>query len=130
MEFPRDLSLPEDQIAPTEVDDERLSHRFPRPFSRIMIEVVGGPMDGEQRRAAKGTLTIGRAEDNDLPLTLDPAVSTRHARIVVDQGQYWLEDLQSTNGTFVGEAKVEGRVLIGPGTLFTVGRTMLELLGS
>jgi pSer/pThr/pTyr-binding forkhead associated (FHA) protein len=130
MEYPQDPDRPEGGIAPTEVDSEGARLRLARPLDRIVVEVVGGPMDGEWRRAATGSLTIGRAEDNDLPLMFDPSVSTRHARIVVDQGQYWLEDLQSTNGTFVGEARVDGRALVGPGTLFTIGRTMIELLGS
>jgi pSer/pThr/pTyr-binding forkhead associated (FHA) protein len=122
--------MSEAEIPPTEVDSESRRPGFMAMLGRIMVEVVGGPMDGETRRTARGILSIGRAEENDLALVLDPSVSTRHARIVVDQGGYWLEDLHSTNGTFLGQTKVDGRVLIAQGALFTVGRTMLELVGS
>jgi pSer/pThr/pTyr-binding forkhead associated (FHA) protein len=122
--------MSEDRIPPTEVDSESRRPGFARTPGRILVEVVGGPMDGETRRTAKGTLTIGRAEDNDLSLAFDPSVSTKHARIQVDESGYWLEDLGSTNGTYLGQAKVDGRVLLAEGALFTVGRTMLELVGA
>lgn len=101
-----------------------------RPAEGILVEIVGGPMDGDRRRVRKPSLTIGRGEHNDVVLLLDPSVSTEHARIVADQGQFWIEDLGSTNGTFLGEARISGRTLIGAGSVFVVGRTTLELLPS
>jgi pSer/pThr/pTyr-binding forkhead associated (FHA) protein len=114
-------------VVKTAVVDEDTKIRQSRRPSGILVEVVGGPMDGERRHGPSGTLTIGRAQENDLALFVDPSVSTRHARIVIENGQYWLEDLGSTNGTYLGEGRVQGRVLIGPGTVFVVGRTTLEL---
>ena len=96
----------------------------------IEVEVVGGPMDGHRRRVVVGELSIGRGEGNDLKLPLDPLVSSRHARIHVDGNNFWLHDLDSTNGTFIGAERIEGRVLIGPGTAFKVGRTQLELISN
>ena len=115
-------------VVKTAVVDEDTKVRQSRRPGGILVEVVGGPMDGERRRAAAGILSIGRTEENDLALLGDPSISARHARIVIDQGQYWLEDLGSTNGTYLGEGKVQGRVLIGPGTVFVVGQTTLELI--
>jgi len=94
----------------------------------LRAEVIGGAMDGTRTSAQKSTLTLGRGGDNDLVLTLDPAVSTHHARILREGERYWLEDLESRNGTFLGSQSVKGRVPIGPGTMFTVGRTRLEFL--
>jgi pSer/pThr/pTyr-binding forkhead associated (FHA) protein len=55
-------------------------------------------------------LTIGRAEDNDLVLS-DAAVSAHHARIAKVQSAFYLEDLGSTNGTFVNETRIDERAL-------------------
>lgn len=113
---------------PTQLDE---SERSLSPASDgILVEVVGGPMDGLRRQVATSVLTLGRGEENDLHLPLDPLVSTEHARIQFTSGQFWLEDLQSTNGTFLAQGRVDGRVLIGPGTCFTIGRTVIELMPS
>src|SRR5262245_48248699 len=109
-------------VVKTAVVDEDTKIRQSRRPGGILVEVVGGAMDGDRRGATSGILSIGRTEENDLALLGDPSISARHARIVIDHGQYWLEDLGSTNGTYLGEGRVQGRVLIGPGTVFVVGR--------
>ena len=85
-------------------------------------------MDGLRRRASSPTFTIGRKAKNDLPLPFDSKVSAEHARIVRDGGHYWLEDLGSRNGTLIGDERISSRILIGPGTLFTVGLSCLEFM--
>lgn len=111
------------------VDEDTQVRRSRRPAS-ILVEVIGGPMDGVSRHSSGGALSIGRTEENDLALAFDLSVSGKHARVVIDSGQYWLEDLGSTNGTFLGEGRIQGRVLIALGTVFVVGRTTLELMAS
>lgn len=96
----------------------------------LVLEVVGGPLDGLRRRVGGSNLTIGRASDNDLILTLDPMVSARHARVVREEDGCWVEDLDSRNGVFVGSQKIQGRAPLQPGTLVGVGRTRVELLSS
>lgn len=92
----------------------------------IQLEVIGGPMDGEVRRIAKAIVTVGRSENNDFALPLDPMVSGTHARIVREGEHFWLEDLGSRNGTYFGDERLRARALIAPGTNFVVGRTSLE----
>ncbi|HEU5181332.1 MAG TPA: FHA domain-containing protein [Candidatus Polarisedimenticolia bacterium] len=111
------------------VDEDTKVRRARRPDA-ILVEVIGGPMDGMSRRSAGESLSIGRTEENDLAIPFDLSVSGKHARVVIDAGQYWLEDLGSTNGTFLGEGRIQGRVLIALGTVFVVGRTTLELMAS
>lgn len=60
--------------------------------------------------SSKEEITIGRNEDNDVQVD-NMAVSGEHARIIKGPGHYFLEDLNSTNGTFVNEEKVAKRVL-------------------
>lgn len=98
------------------------------PMWQIRVEVVGGPMDGLRKRADGDALEIGRGADNDLCLPLDPGVSARHARIVREDRTFWLEDLESRNGTYLGEERLLRRVPIGPGATFAVNRTQIQFM--
>jgi len=109
-------------IPRSEVDAEWLPY--------IQLEVVGGPMDGERRRVETASFAIGRGEMNDLTLHQDPTISNRHARIAREGRHYWLEDLNSSNGTFIGDKRIRERSLIGAGSVFVVGRTTLEFMPS
>lgn len=95
---------------------------------QIQVEVLGGPMDGLRNRVSAPTFRIGREVENDLALTLDPMVSAHHAKIVREGNHYWLEDLESRNGVYLGDQRLGERVLIGAGTAFVVGRTELEFM--
>lgn len=54
----------------------------------------------------KDALTVGRKPDNDVVID-NPAISGHHCRISVQGGTYFVEDLESTNGTFVNEKRVK-----------------------
>jgi hypothetical protein len=70
------------------------------------------------------TTTIGRLPECDVVLT-DPAASRRHARIDRRDGLWRIEDLGSTNGTYVNDEPVSERVL-ADGDRITIGTTVLE----
>ena len=53
----------------------------------------------------QSTITIGRDPNCDFPI-VDESISAHHARISYHHSQWWLEDLNSTNGTFIGKSKV------------------------
>jgi pSer/pThr/pTyr-binding forkhead associated (FHA) protein len=72
----------------------------------------------------RGVLSMGRALDNALRLT-DHTVSRRHARIVLHHGEYYLQDLNSAGGTFIGEERITRRQL-HHGDRIRVGRVELE----
>jgi len=71
-------------------------------------------------------VTIGREEGN-IVLDWDSAASHLHARIVPESGGWWVEDLGSTNGTFVNGHRLGGRVLLNRGDVLTIGQTQLRL---
>jgi pSer/pThr/pTyr-binding forkhead associated (FHA) protein len=77
------------------------------------------PLTGQQ-------ITIGRANDATLMLNDDYA-STRHARLFPQDGQWIVEDLGSTNGTFLDRQKVTQPVSVSVGVPIRIGKTVLEL---
>ena len=97
----------------------RSSRRMPR-------ELVVNDLDGKRSVPLRDSVTIGRAASCDLVVS-DNYVSNVHARIFAKDGAYWLEDLGSTNGTYVNRGKVSVPVAIGPGDEVRVGKATLEL---
>ena len=73
----------------------------------------------------KDEITIGRNSANDITIN-NLAVSDRHARIVRDQSGYFVEDLNSTNGTFVNGRKIN-RIGIGGHQEITIGKHLLDV---
>jgi adenylate cyclase len=55
----------------------------------------------------------------------DVKVSSQHARLSVENGECWIEDLDSTNGTWVGKAKIKTRTRVGAGVVIRVGQTSI-----
>ena len=72
-------------------------------------------------------MTLGRAAGCNVSLGEDTFASQIHARIFSRDGQTWVEDLGSTNGTFVNRAKVATATAVRRGDLVQVGSTVLEL---
>lgn len=70
-------------------------------------------------------LRIGRNDDNDVVIA-DGKVSRHHARIVADGGGFAIEDLQSSNGTYVDGAQVH-RARLHAGASIVIGETVLEI---
>ena len=75
------------------------------PF--LVIEVIGGPLDGLRACGVKDRLSIGRQVGNSLTLAIDQAVSGYHAEIVLEGNVWCLRDLGSTNGTWLDGQRVE-----------------------
>ena len=70
-------------------------------------------------------VVFGRAADSDVPLTSDATVSGRHARVFRRDGSPYLEDLGSTNGTYVNGQPLAAERLLRPGDVVAVGSTEL-----
>lgn len=90
------------------------------------LVVTEGPLQGTTLTLGDVPVLLGRAEDCTLVLSDDYA-STHHARLVRD-GEGWIvEDLGSTNGTYLGSTKVVHRTAVPLGTPLRIGKTTLEL---
>jgi Inner membrane component of T3SS, cytoplasmic domain len=90
------------------------------------LVVTAGQLAGTRITLDEQQITIGRAEDSTLVITDDYA-SARHARLVPRDGQWFVEDLGSTNGTYLGSGKVAGPTPVPLGVPIRIGRTSLEL---
>jgi FHA domain len=100
-------------------------NRLPRGALSQLI-VTEGALAGTRIALTGKPILIGRANDSTLVLTDDYA-STRHARISENNGVWYLEDLGSTNGTFLGQSKVTEPTPLQAGAMIRIGRTAMEL---
>jgi hypothetical protein len=88
--------------------------------------VTAGVLAGTSLGLADQQITIGRANDATLVLNDDYA-STRHARLFPQDGQWIVEDLGSTNGTYLDRQKVTRPTPVPVGVPIRIGKTVLEL---
>ena len=91
-------------------------------------QVVVFEADGAKPRTVKltGSTDIGRADRCAIRLD-DTYVSQVHARLYGDAGSWYVEDLGSTNGTFLNDHKVDRALEVHAGDVVKVGKTVLEL---
>jgi two-component system cell cycle response regulator len=105
---------------PSTADEPRVPH----------LVVVSGPNVGSAYRLTAPDAIIGRDEGADISLP-HPSISRRHARLTVTAEGVFVEDLDSTNGTFVGVAPVKGRAAVQEGDNIGLGTyTILKLTRS
>ncbi len=90
------------------------------------LVVTAGPLTGTKITLGDQPILIGRADDSTLVLT-DDFASSRHARLTNRGGQWYVEDLGSTNGTYLDQQRVQGPLLVAPGQPIRIGQTALEL---
>jgi pSer/pThr/pTyr-binding forkhead associated (FHA) protein len=105
---------------PTRPDPER-NGGLPR-----MLVVTQGSLKGTTISLGQAPILIGRAPECTLVLE-DDFASGRHARLSLQQGTWMVEDLGSTNGTFLGRNRVQAPTPVSPGSPVRIGRTVLEL---
>jgi pSer/pThr/pTyr-binding forkhead associated (FHA) protein len=101
----------------------------------LFLTFMSGSRDGEQIEYSTGdstfAISIGRTTPCELLIADDPDLSRRHARIIRNGYSILLEDLGSSNGTFIGEFKTEKKITspitLTEGQIFRVGSTRLRL---
>ena len=90
------------------------------------LVVTEGALRGTTVTLGGSPVTLGRADDSTLVLTDDYA-SNKHARLVPGEGAWLVEDLGSTNGTYLGQSKVSRPTPVPLGTPIRIGKTVMEL---
>lgn len=92
---------------------------------RVSINIIEGPEKGQSFDFSEGQLSLGRNR-GDIQLS-DKKISGRHAEFSIEGNTLYLEDLGSTNGTFKGSEKVEGRIALSNMDQITVGLSRLSV---
>src|SRR3954451_22456701 len=90
------------------------------------VVVVDGPSSGASAPLDNGPVLVGRGADAAIRLD-DDYVSTRHARIGSSGGTFYVEDLGSTNGTYIGSQRITQATAIQLGSRVRAGQNTLEL---
>ncbi|MGA8846366.1 MAG: FHA domain-containing protein [Nocardioides sp.] len=102
----------------------------PKPVKRrgspSHVAVTQGGSAGAKASLDQAPILIGRGNDAAIRLDDDYA-STRHARIAASGDQWFVEDLGSTNGTYIGSVRITQPTTISIGTQVRIGKTILEL---
>lgn len=96
------------------------------PAGPSRLVVTAGPLTGTTIPLTTSSILIGRAPSCTLVLD-DDYSSSRHARIFPQHGSWFVEDLGSTNGTYVEDQRIGQVTPLGPGTRVRIGQSVVEL---
>ena len=126
---PAPASPPRRSAAAAAAKGEPKPPRKPRKPQRgrpQVLQIVDGPNAGQSVPLGDQTILLGRGTDAAIRLD-DDYVSTRHARFATNGEQWFVEDLGSTNGTFIGSQRITSPVPVGLGIQVRLGKTIVEL---
>ncbi len=90
------------------------------------VIILSGPGAARTIDPSKNGVVIGRHANVDVTLRSD-SVSRRHARLTWEHDQVFVEDLGSSNGTFVNDTRISCRTRLRPGDLLRIGKSVLRL---
>jgi hypothetical protein len=123
----RDVRMPQESfvLAPGSVPG--LSHEERRIDSGRLV-VVSSPAleEGDELALDSSALLVGRGARNDVDLTGDEYASSEHARIEPRRDGVWLEDVGSTNGTYLNGVQLTRAKRLTPGDVVRIGETELR----
>jgi hypothetical protein len=123
----RDLRLPQESfiLAPSAAAGVNASR--PGPVTGRLVVVKSADLqNGEGFELNSVQLTIGRGNQNDIPIATDEYASARHARFEPRQDGVWVQDLGSTNGTFLNGTRLDRPRRLAQGDVVRVGETDLR----
>jgi hypothetical protein len=123
----RDLRLPQESfiLAPSGHAGVQVARRGPHT-GRLVVVRSADLDEGQDFELDSAQLTIGRGRQNDIAIGSDEYASARHARFEPRQDGVWVQDLGSTNGTFLNGARLEHPRRLTPGDVVRVGETDLR----
>jgi len=125
----RDLRLPQESfvLTPGQAQAAGLIGRGSGIETGRLVVVASPSLDaGLVRVLDSAPVTLGRGAQNDLTLDSDDFASARHAKIEPRRDGVWIEDVGSTNGTFLNGARIAKPRVLRPGDVIRVGSTDLR----
>jgi hypothetical protein len=123
----RDLRLPQESfiLAPSAAAGVQAARRGPRT-GRLVVVKSPDLVEGDDFELNSAQLTIGRGRQNDIAIATDEYASARHARFEPRRDGVWVQDLGSTNGTYLNGARLERPRRLTQGDIVRVGETDLR----
>jgi pSer/pThr/pTyr-binding forkhead associated (FHA) protein len=123
----RDLRLPQESfiLAPSAQAGVQPRRRG-RVSGRLVVVKSADLGEGEDFELDSAQLTIGRGGQNDIAIRTDEYASARHARFEPRQDGVWVQDLGSTNGTYLNGARLEHPRRLTRGDVIRIGETDLR----
>ena len=124
----RDLRLPQESmiLAPQQAASLLGQQGASRDLGRLVVLQSPALEEGETYTLDSAPITVGRGANNDVPISGDEYASTRHARFEPRRDGVYLEDIGSTNGTFVNGIRLTRERKLTPGDVVRVGETDLR----
>ena len=125
----RDLRLPQESmiLGPQQAAAAGLvPQRAQRELGRLVVLASPTLDEGDEIPLDTQSITLGRGVTNDVPLPKDEYASTRHARVEPRRDGIWVEDIGSTNGTFVNGIRLTRERRLAPGDVVRIGETDLR----
>jgi hypothetical protein len=123
----RDVRMPQESfiLAPGSVpglsqEDQRLA------TGRLVVVRSPALEEGDELELDSAPLSLGRGSGNDVNLARDEYASSTHARVEPRRDGVWLEDVGSTNGTYLNGNRLTRAKKLAPGDLVRVGETELR----
>ena len=125
----RDLRLPQESmiLAPQQAAAAGLiAQPSGRELGRLVVLQSPALEEGEVLTLDSHPLTVGRGTNNDVPIGSDEYASGRHARFEPRRDGVYVEDIGSTNGTYVNGIRLTRERRLAPGDIVRVGETDLR----
>jgi hypothetical protein len=124
----RDLRLPQESfiLAPSQQGAPPAETAADVDAGKLVVVRSPTLREGEERTLDSSPVTFGRGPQNDVSLAGDDYASARHARIEPRLDGVWVEDIGSTNGTFLNGIKLTRPRKLTPGDVVRVGETELK----
>ncbi len=121
----RDVRLPQESMimGPQQAAAAGLA---PRRLGSLVVVKSSAYSPGDEWELDSQPVTIGRGANNDVSLPADEYASARHARVEPRRDGVWVEDVGSTNGTFVNAIRLTRERKLVPGDIVRVGETDLR----
>lgn len=120
-----EASAPARRSKPARAPKQPKAAKAPRSAGPSLV-VTDGPLSGTVIPLGTSQITLGRAPDSTIVID-DDFASSRHARIYPSEGAWIVEDLGSTNGTWIERARITSPTALPPGAPLRIGRTTLQL---
>ena len=125
----RDVRLPQESfiMGPAQAAALGLGRQRPAVNAGALVALKNGSLaEGDRYDLDAQPVTLGRGAPNDIRLDDDEFASARHARIEPRRDGVWVEDIGSTNGTFVNGTRLDRPQRLTPGDVVRIGETSLR----